>query len=48
MELTLIVARMAQRLDITRPTSDMPRPNGMVVNRPEGGVVAQVRPRVSA
>lgn len=37
MELTLITARMAQRLDV-RPTSTaLPRPVGMVVNRPTGG-----------
>lgn len=42
MELTLIVARLAQRLDI-RPVGDtVPRPVGMVVNRPRGGAPMQV------
>jgi cytochrome P450 len=38
MELTLIIARLAQRLDIDADGSPMPAPVGMVVNRPEGGV----------
>ena len=37
MELTLIISRIAQRLDIRAQTSEIPRPVGMVVNRPEGG-----------
>ena len=36
MELTLILAKLAQRLDITPNAADLPRPLGMVVNRPEG------------
>ena len=37
MELVLMIARFAQRLDLT-PTADVvPRPVGMVVNRPLGG-----------
>ena len=37
MELVLMIARFAQRLDLT-PTADViPRPIGMVVNRPVGG-----------
>jgi cytochrome P450 len=45
MELTLIVARLAQRLDL-RPVSDaMPRPVGMVVNRPTGGAPMRVSMR---
>jgi cytochrome P450 len=45
MELALIAARMAQRLDLT-PTSDqIPHPVGMVVNRPEGGAPFGVAPR---
>ena len=41
MELTLIISRMAQRL-IAVASSDVPRPVGMVVNRPAGGAVLQV------
>jgi cytochrome P450 len=37
MELTLIIARLAQRLDLTPSTPDMPHPIGMIVNRPTGG-----------
>lgn len=45
MELTLMISRLAQRLDVT-PTSDvLPRPVGMVVNRPSGGVPMQVTVR---
>ncbi len=45
MELTLIVGRLAQRLDLTPTSSTVPRPIGMVVNRPEGGVPFGVSPR---
>ncbi len=38
MELTLIISRLAQRLDLTPTTMTLPRPVGMVVNRPSGGV----------
>ena len=44
MELTLVLSRLAQRLDIDLAMSSTPRPVGMVVNRPEGGVPARVRP----
>jgi cytochrome P450 len=38
MELVLMIARFAQRLDVT-PTADIiPQPVGLVVNRPVGGV----------
>ncbi len=37
MELTLLISRLAQRLDITPPTTGKPEPVGMVVNRPKGG-----------
>jgi cytochrome P450 len=48
MELTIMIARFAQRLDVT-PTQDAPpRPVGMVVNRPEGGAPMRVARRVSA
>jgi cytochrome P450 len=48
-ELVLVVARIAQRLDVDLASSTMPLPYGMVVNRPTGGVRATVRrrPRVS-
>jgi cytochrome P450 len=46
LELTLIISRMAQRLDLTLMTETVPRPVGMVVNRPKGGVPARVSPRV--
>lgn len=45
MELTLIIARIAQRLDITAPSAALPRPVGMVVNRPSGGAPMLVRAR---
>jgi cytochrome P450 len=45
MELTLIVARLAQRLDLA-PTADRePRPVGMVVNRPAGGAPVRISAR---
>lgn len=46
MELTLIVARLAQRLDLVPGNSDLPRPLGMIVNRPEGGALLRVSRRV--
>jgi cytochrome P450 len=46
MELTLIIARLAQRLDFIPGVSDLPRPLGMVVNRPEGGARLRVSRRV--
>lgn len=45
MELTLVIARLAQRLDITPSSPNLPRPVGMVVNRPEGGVPMHVAAR---
>jgi cytochrome P450 len=45
MELVLITARLAQRVDIELCPAAMPAPYGMVVNRPTGGVEAVVRPR---
>ena len=38
MELTLIISRLAQRLDLTLETDATPSPYGTVVNRPRGGV----------
>ena len=48
MELTLIVARLAQRLDVEATASETPRPVGMVVNRPSGGAPMRVTPREPA
>jgi cytochrome P450 len=48
MELTLIVARLAQRLDVSALDSAEPRPIGMVVNRPQGGAPMRVSPRAVA
>jgi cytochrome P450 len=45
MELTLMISRLAQRLDVTPLTSAVPRPVGMVVNRPTGGVPLSVARR---
>jgi cytochrome P450 len=45
MELTLIVARLAQRLDIEPTGAPLPKPVGMVVNRPAGGAVLRVSGR---
>ncbi len=42
MELALIISRMAQRLVAVSSTSDMPRPVGMVVNRPTGGAALRL------
>jgi cytochrome P450 len=47
MELTLITARLAQRLDLEPGRVDVPRPVGMVVNRPHGGAPMRVIPRPS-
>ena len=45
MELTVLIARLAQRLDVTPPTTGKPGPVGMVVNRPLGGVPFHVARR---
>ena len=42
MELTLMISRLAQRLDVAPLESEAPKPVGMVVNRPTGGVPMQV------
>ena len=45
MELVLMIARFAQRLELT-PTADVvPRPVGLVVNRPLGGAPFHIRSR---
>jgi cytochrome P450 len=46
MEITLILARMAQRLVVSPPrTTTVPDPVGMVVSRPTGGVPAHITKR---
>jgi cytochrome P450 len=45
MELTLIIARLAQRLDVEPLATTVPRPRGMVVNRPTGGAPMRVAAR---
>jgi cytochrome P450 len=45
MELTLIVARLAQRLELTAVSPTLPPPRGLIVSRPEGGAVMHVRRR---
>jgi cytochrome P450 len=45
MELTLALARLAQRADISFTRRAVPRPVGMIVNRPEGGIPATVTRR---
>jgi cytochrome P450 len=42
MELTLVAARIAQRLDVALTSPQVPKPVGMIVNRPQGGVPATV------
>jgi len=42
MELTLIIARFAQRLDIHSVAKTAPAPIGMVVNRPTGGAPVRI------
>ncbi|MGI9642082.1 MAG: cytochrome P450 [Acidimicrobiia bacterium] len=45
MELTLLIAKLAQRLDVDHPPTGKPGPVGMVVNRPRGGVPFRVTRR---
>jgi cytochrome P450 len=45
MELTIALARLAQRVDITFSRPGIPRPVGMIVNRPDGGIPASVTRR---
>ena len=42
MELTLAIARLAQRLDVTATSPEIPLPFGLIVNRPTGGAVFHV------
>jgi cytochrome P450 len=46
-ELTLIVARLAQRLDLTPADTTIPPAVGMVVNRPQGGAPVHLTKRDS-
>jgi pentalenene oxygenase len=48
MELTLIISRLAQRLDLAPVSGEIPAPVGMVVNRPTGGAPTYVEPRREA
>lgn len=48
MELTLIISRVAQRLDVTTDAANVPHPVGMVVNRPSGGAPMYVAARVGS
>jgi hypothetical protein len=45
MEMTLALARLAERVDVALVSPHTPRPVGMIVNRPEGGVVAKITAR---
>lgn len=45
MELTLITARIAQRLDLTATADAPPAAHGLVVSTPVGGAPMRVRPR---
>jgi cytochrome P450 len=48
MELTLVIARLAQRLDLTPTARDIPPPVGMVINRPAGGTPFTIAPRTTS
>ena len=48
MELVLIIARLAQRLDVQPTATAPPQPTGMVVNRPVGGAPMRVAARNDA
>ena len=45
MELVLMIARFAQRLELTPTTDVIPQPVGLVVNRPLGGAPFHIRQR---
>lgn len=47
MELTLILARLAQRIDITPTAPRPPRPEGLIVSQPVGGAPMYVTPRAT-
>jgi hypothetical protein len=46
LEITVAVARLAQRLRLQPSAPQPPAPTGLVVNRPTGGVAMTVRPRL--
>jgi cytochrome P450 len=48
MEITLIVARLAQRLVLVPTMPVVPEPIGVAVNQPDGGVLMQLRARTTA
>ena len=48
MELTLVLARMAQRIDVVPTAPHPPAPTGLIVSQPSGGVPIHIRPRSSA
>ena len=45
MELTLIIARLSQRLDLTPTAPHPPKPVGLIVSQPAGGALMHVRAR---
>jgi hypothetical protein len=45
MEVTLIVAGLAQRLVLVPTFPTLPHPDGVAVNQPAGGVSIRLRPR---
>ena len=45
MELTAVLARLTQTIDVDLVHAAIPKPVGMIVNRPEGGVMASVTRR---
>ncbi len=45
MEMILIPSRLAQRLEIELVSTQIPKPYGVVVSRPDGGLPARVRAR---
>lgn len=47
MELVVMIARFAQRLDLEPTATVIPKPVGMVVSRPTGGVPFNIHPRCS-
>ena len=47
-ELTILIARMAQRLDLHPTSTAIPPPTGLVVSRPRGGAPMLVATRQAA
>jgi cytochrome P450 len=45
MELTLITARLAQRLELTATAPHPPTPTGLIVSQPASGAPMHIRPR---